>query len=118
VKPLTTLYLSFIASGLLLSTGFPLNAGGPDASAPRASEGGDSAEGRKLFGQNCARCHGFNMLNPAPGVLDLRTFPHEDKPRFVSSVTQGKGAMPAWQAVLTAAEIDDLWSYVSAGPSS
>jgi mono/diheme cytochrome c family protein len=115
VRPATTLYLSFIASGLSLQAALPLSSGTPDALMPRAADGGDPVEGRKIFGQNCSRCHGFNMMNPAPGVFDLRSFPHDDKSRFVSSVTQGKGAMPAWQAVLSAAEIDALWSYVSAG---
>ena len=84
----------------------------PSASDPA---GADASAGRKLFGQNCSRCHGLNMLNPAPGVFDLRTFPPDDKARFVDSVTQGKGAMPAWKAVLTPEEIDALWSYIRAG---
>lgn len=77
----------------------------------------DAADGKKVFSQNCARCHGFNMTNPAPGVFDLRTFPTDDKPRFVTAVSEGKGAMPAWKAVLSPAEIESLWSYVSGAHS-
>ena len=70
-------------------------------------------EGKQLYSQNCARCHGFNMVNPAPGVFDLRTFPTDDKSRFLAAVSDGKGAMPAWKSTLSPAEIESLWSYVS-----
>jgi alcohol dehydrogenase (cytochrome c) len=69
--------------------------------------------GKTLYSQNCARCHGFSMVNPGPGVFDLRTFPRGEKARFVASVSEGKGAMPAWKSALTAADIDALWTYVT-----
>ena len=80
------------------------------ASTPASNE---TADGKQLYSQNCARCHGFNMANPAPGVFDLRTFPAEDKSRFLSAVSEGKGAMPAWKSTLSPAEIESLWSYIS-----
>lgn len=66
-----------------------------------------------IYSRNCARCHGFNMVNPA-GVFDLRTFP-DDTPRFPASVSEGKNAMPAWKAVLSAQDIQALWTYVCSG---
>jgi cytochrome c6 len=77
----------------------------------QASENEDP--GPTLYRQNCARCHGFHMVNPAPGVFDLRTFPREDKSRFMAAVSNGKGAMPAWQATLSPQQIESLWRYVS-----
>jgi cytochrome c6 len=74
-----------------------------------------SSAGRALYGQNCARCHGFGMVNPGPGIFDLRTFPGDDKARFVAAVSEGKGAMPSWKAALSAGEIDALWDYVRSG---
>jgi cytochrome c6 len=86
---------------------------------PRVAESSEPAApdadaGRRIFSQNCARCHGFNMANPAPGILDLRTFPLEDKARFLAAVSEGKGAMPAWKDVLKPADIEAIWSYVNA----
>jgi len=55
------------------------------------------------------------MVSTGGGFFDLRTFPVDQKPRFVSSVTNGKRAMPAWGGVLKAEEIESLWAYVSSG---
>lgn len=70
-------------------------------------------KGRAMYRDFCQKCHGLNMVSPGGGFFDLRTFPHEDKARFVYSVTNGKRAMPAWGAVLKPADIDTVWAYVS-----
>ena len=97
----------------------------PALSAPGASS--DSTEvttaqalykkGKTSFRKRCARCHGVNMVNPGVGVFDLRTFPQDDKARFVDSVSNGKNAMPSWGEVLSPADIDMLWVYVTGPPS-
>jgi mono/diheme cytochrome c family protein len=74
-------------------------------------------KGKTSFRKRCARCHGVNMVNPGVGVFDLRTFPHDDKARFVDSVSNGKNAMPSWGEVLKPADIDMLWVYVTGPPS-
>jgi mono/diheme cytochrome c family protein len=73
--------------------------------------------GSKLFAQRCAICHGQNMRNPDTevGAFDLRYFPRDEHDRFVSSVTGGKNAMPAWRDLISPAEIEALWAYVCAG---
>jgi len=74
------------------------------------------AKGKASYAQHCSHCHGFNMVNPGIVAYDLRQFPHEDKARFVHSVTNGKnGRMPAWGDLLSAADIDELWAYVKTG---
>lgn len=55
------------------------------------------------------------MVNPGTSSFDLRTFPHDDRPRFVNSVTHGKNTMPAWGDLLKTDEIDSLWDYVLTG---
>jgi mono/diheme cytochrome c family protein len=76
------------------------------------------AEGRALYAHHCSHCHGFNMVNPGTVAYDLRQFPHDQKSRFVSSVTNGKnGRMPQWGDVLSREEIDKLWAYVETGGS-
>lgn len=71
------------------------------------------AKGNQLFKDYCQKCHGIDMVSPGPPFFDLRTFPHDDKPRFVESVTKGKRAMPAWGAIIPAGDVQLLWAYVS-----
>ena len=75
-----------------------------------------AAKGKQLYAHHCSHCHGFNMVNPGTIAYDLRQFPHEDKARFVHSVTTGKnGRMPAWGDLLSGEDIDELWAYVKTG---
>jgi mono/diheme cytochrome c family protein len=74
------------------------------------------AQGKQLFKDFCQKCHGIDMVSPGPPFFDLRTFPHDEKPRFVDSVTNGKRAMPAWGAIVKPADIELLWTYVSSYP--
>jgi mono/diheme cytochrome c family protein len=75
-----------------------------------------AAKGKQLYAHHCSHCHGFNMVNPGTVAYDLRQFPHNDKPRFVHSVTQGKnGRMPQWGDLLKPEEIDQIWAYVKTG---
>jgi mono/diheme cytochrome c family protein len=79
------------------------------ASAPAAPSPAEA--GRKIYISSCTRCHGINLATNGIG-FDLRTFPQDDKARFVRSVTNGKGAMPAWGGTLKPEQIDLLWAYV------
>lgn len=75
--------------------------------------------GRSLYAHHCSHCHGFNMVNPGTVSFDLRQFPHNDKARFLNSVTNGKnGRMPPWNGVLTPQELDEIWSYILTGGKS
>ena len=70
-------------------------------------------KGATSYRKRCARCHGVNMVNPGPGIFDLRTFPDDDENRFVDSVLNGKNAMPSWGDVLDADDVEVLWIYVT-----
>ena len=69
--------------------------------------------GAQIYEQNCAPCHGARLADPQ-GAFDLRKFPHDQKGRFVNSVTKGKNNMPPWGSLLSPEEIDALWAYVIA----
>jgi mono/diheme cytochrome c family protein len=77
--------------------------------APTAAELIDL--GRRTYTLTCARCHGLNLVSNGLG-FDLRTFPADDKARFVRSVTQGLRAMPALGAAVSPVQLEALWAYV------
>jgi len=80
-----------------------------------AGEADDLAQGREIYRDYCATCHGSEMMNPGL-ASDLRKFPREDPERFRNSVLRGKGqGMPALQGQLSAEDIKALWAYVKSG---
>ena len=70
--------------------------------------------GAEIFARNCSPCHGPRMQDPE-GAFDLRTFPPDQRTRFVNSVSRGKNSMPPWTGLLKPEEIEALWAYVMAG---
>jgi mono/diheme cytochrome c family protein len=86
------------------------------AAASEQADAGMADKGKALYAHHCSHCHGFSMVNPGTVAFDLRQFPHNDKARFVHSVTEGKnGRMPPWGDLLSRADIDELWAYVKTG---
>ena len=71
-------------------------------------------QGATIYAQTCAPCHGPRMADPE-GAFDLRTFPPDQKSRFLTSVTKGKNSMPPWGGLFSPDEIEALWAYVMAG---
>jgi mono/diheme cytochrome c family protein len=85
-----------------------------DTPKPTDANADLAALGAQLYAHNCSHCHGFSMVNSGAIAYDLRKFPHDDKARFVNSVTNGKnGRMPPWGDLLSKEDIDKLWAYVS-----
>jgi len=83
---------------------------------PEPAEAELAAKGKALYAHHCSHCHGFNMVNAGTIAFDLRQFPHDNKVRFVHSVTTGKnGRMPAWGDLLSASDIEQLWAYIKTG---
>lgn len=72
-------------------------------------------EGRPLYLEHCARCHGENGVGVVPGA---RNFNDLDYMRgvapasFYSAVTEGRGEMPAFNDVLSSDERWDVVFYV------
>lgn len=85
-----------------------------DKSATKAATPEAIKQGKRVYASACARCHGVNLVNAGASTFDLRTFPLDQKARFVQSVLKGKGAMPAWEGSVTPEEVEALWAYVSA----
>jgi mono/diheme cytochrome c family protein len=74
-------------------------------------------QGRQVFDDLCATCHGRDMVSPGLVTFDLRKFPKDAAARFRNSVLNGKGAaMPPWQGKISDEELTLLWAYVRGGP--
>jgi len=76
-------------------------------------------QGMAIYETNCATCHvsdgsGSNAGRPLTDIAAEQP----DRSVHVTSVTDGKGRMPAWNATLTAEEIDAVVSYVRLGFST
>jgi glucose dehydrogenase len=56
-----------------------------------------------------------SSTSPASATFDLRTFPRDQKRRFINAVTHGKNNMPPWGDLPTPEDIEALWAYVMAG---
>ena len=107
--------------GLALLSLFPLAAlGQSNAVAPGSvAEPGAArfsaeqiAQGNAQFHRTCAPCHGRNMVNSGTTSFDLRKFPLDQRDRFITSVSDGRGNMPSFKGGLTPEQIDMLWAYV------
>lgn len=111
--------------GALLCVGAPTRAQAQTTATPAAQPAAEAAsaaagtldkatlaaEGRRRYTGLCARCHGLNLVTVGIG-FDLRTFPADDKARFVRSVTQGVRAMPSFANVIQPAELEAIWAYI------
>lgn len=78
-----------------------------DAAVPPTPEAG-----RKAYTSYCVRCHGLNLAVGSSAFFDLRTFPKDDKARFIESVSNGKRAMPAWKGIVRPDEMEAIWAYI------
>ncbi|MDO7854677.1 c-type cytochrome [Hymenobacter convexus] len=66
--------------------------------------------GQALFQKNCARCHGANGKKGANGAHDL-TKSNLNAFGRTYMVTKGMGKMPAFEKVLTPAEVQQVVAY-------
>jgi mono/diheme cytochrome c family protein len=79
-------------------------------------------ESKRLFKQNCAKCHGPNgkgqtaagKLAGAPDFTDPEWQEAFDDSQLENSITHGDGQMPAFGKKLSKAQIDSLVRYVRA----
>ena len=85
------------------------------------AENRESTQSTALFKEKCARCHGedgrgqtvIGQMVGAPNFTDGRWWNEEKtERRFVRSITEGKGEMPAFGKKLTRPDIKALAAYV------
>jgi mono/diheme cytochrome c family protein len=69
-------------------------------------------EGKKIYDQSCASCHGEDGSGELLGSADFTDLRQMDNlaPRdLYLTVTQGRGSMPAWQSLLS---VDERWAVI------
>lgn len=69
------------------------------------------AAGAEAYQNTCAACHGERLVSPE-GIPDLRQLRAEDREKFDTVVSEGKGQMPPWAGVLSEEQIGQIWAYV------
>lgn len=87
---------------------------GQESGAARA-QGGIAARGAALYQQNCLPCHG-EAGGGGVGPKLARNPILTQADRFRTTVSQGRGAMPPWGAVLRAQEIADIRAWLTTLP--
>jgi mono/diheme cytochrome c family protein len=81
------------------------------AAVTNAAAQDQAANGERVYEEHCQSCHGEKLRN-AGAIPDLRELGESDRAKFDKMVLEGRGQMPAWQGVVSAQELDQLWAYV------
>ncbi len=81
--------------------------------APQAIAG-DPVNGGKLYNQHCKKCHGASGKSNLPGVADFSRGEGLLKAdgELLDKITNGKGMMPAFRAILKDDEVSDVITYL------
>jgi len=97
---------AFPQAGMVLAFGLAL-AAGPVVAA-------DITKGSSLYATHCAACHGANGNPVMPGAPNFRRMDTLMRPdmQLLTSIRNGKGAMPGYFGVLRDREILDLVAYL------
>jgi mono/diheme cytochrome c family protein len=77
-----------------------------------ATNPGSAKKGKAIFVANCTTCH---VLKAANGRGTIGPNLDKKKPKYaliVNRVTNGKGTMTAYKAILTKAQIQDVSAFV------
>jgi mono/diheme cytochrome c family protein len=75
---------------------------------------GQISAGAEIYAVNCSPCHGSRMQERGT-AFTLREFPHDQRERFVNSITRGKNQMPPYGDFFKPDQLEALWAYVVAG---
>jgi cytochrome c oxidase cbb3-type subunit III len=86
----------------------------------RRGKSSAAVRGREVYVTNCARCHGadgqshtsMGEITQAPDLTDSGWQSHRGNARMISSVTNGRGQMPAFGRKLSKSDIAAAVAYV------
>ena len=103
----------FVGATLIALCALLVAATGGSASAQGSGDDpGQVTAGKAIFETNCAGCHGVDGMGSNTGRPLIGVAAENDRSRHITSVTEGRGAMPAFGDNLSAEEIGSALSYV------
>lgn len=78
------------------------------------AQAADTTKGQQLYATNCAICHGQTGTSMMPGAPDLNRGDNLLRPdvTLLESIRLGKNAMPAFQGIMSDAEMMDVIAYL------
>ena len=81
---------------------------------PGASYAADPGKGSGLYAKHCATCHGASGTSVMPGAPNFAQRESLMQPdgALLTSIKNGKNAMPAYQGIISDVEILDLIAYL------
>ena len=74
--------------------------------------------GEAVYNTYCETCHGAKLVNTGQSTYDLRRLRAEERPRFETSVLNGKGNMPPWKGVIDPEQLEALWAFIRANTNA
>ena len=95
-------------------------ASGASRSSDSRRGSAQAERGRSIYTANCARCHGgdgmshtsMGQMTEAPNLSDAAWQSRRSTARMISSVTNGRGEMPAFRRKLSRQDIAAAVAYV------
>ena len=69
------------------------------------------AQGRSAFVENCAPCHGDQLVSTGQ-IPNLQRLTPADRAKFDSTVRDGRNQMPPWRGVVSDEQTDQIWAYI------
>ena len=88
----------------------------PGAVAQEQGEVGDVEAGREVFASNCAACHGASAEGRGGTPALIGVHDHYTVVELEAIIRQGRGGMPAFDARLSDAQIEDVVAFLAVAP--
>ena len=88
----------------------------PGAAAQEAGEIGDVEAGRQVFANTCAACHGTSAEGRGDAPSLIGVYDRYPVDEVETTIRQGRGRMPAFDATLNDAQIDDVMAFLAVAP--
>ncbi len=89
----------------------------PGAVAQEPAQVGDANAGRQVFASNCAACHGAAAQGRGSAPALIGVVDHHSVDEVETVIRRGRGGMPAFDARLSDAEIDDVLAFLAVAPA-
>ena len=109
-----------LCATFLSATALSLTSLAAASGEPESKKSKRPADGRTVYTNNCARCHGgdgagqttMGQMTEAPNLTDAAWLRGKSTSRMVASVANGRGQMPAFKKKLSRQEIAAAVAYV------